>query len=226
MTRLSIIAATVIAGLAASAAGAVTVVTVEAAGVQNTTVALSRSGVETFDGPAASNLAAVSDFGGSAYVGAYSAHDVVATGSEYGGAGGSGYFAMGHGVVTIDVTGRSNYFGLWASAIDTNNAIEFWRDGVLIDHIQPLAMGLTGSYLGNPNASFLGRDRNQAFAFINYHVFGGFDEVRLVQGFAGMFESDNNTVGLIPEPAAWLLLVAGFGLVGARLRRAPRVYLA
>jgi hypothetical protein len=227
MTKPASIAAIVLAGFIATAANAVTVITVEAAGVQNTTVALSHSGVETFAGPGGHSVVLTSNFGGSPYTGVYSAHDVVATGSV-GGAGGSGYFAMSHGTVTIDVTGApANYFGLWASAIDANNAIEFWRGGVKIDHIQPLALGLTGTYLGNPNKTFLGKDRGQAFAFINYHVFGGFDQVRLIQGWAGRFESDNNTIGLIPEPASWLLLVAGFGLVGMRLRRAPsRVVLA
>jgi len=222
MTTLLRIAVVALAGLAATAANAVTIISVEAPGVQNTTVTLSRSGVETFAGPSGTGLTLTTNFGGSPYTGVYSAHEVVATGTVYGGAGGSGYFAMAHGTVTIDVTGApANYFGLWASAIDANNAIEFWRGAVMIDHIQPLAMGLTGTYLGNPNASFLGKDRNQAFAFINYHVLGGFDQVRLLQGFAGMFEADNNTIGLIPEPASWLLLVAGFGLVGMRLRRAP-----
>ncbi|MGI4877755.1 MAG: Npun_F0296 family exosortase-dependent surface protein [Janthinobacterium lividum] len=222
MIQLAIkIAAITALALAASAAGAVTHISVEAAGVQNTTVALSRSGVETFSGPSGTGVTLTTDFGGSSYTGVYSAHDVVATGSQYGGAGASGYFTMGHGTVTIKITGPANYFGLWASAIDPNNAIEFWRGGVRIDHIQPLAMGLEGSYLGNPNGTFLGQDRNQAFAFIDYHVLGGFDEVRLLQGYRGMFESDNNTVGLIPEPTSWLLLVAGFGLVGLRLRRVP-----
>ncbi|WP_226896041.1 PEPxxWA-CTERM sorting domain-containing protein [Polymorphobacter sp. PAMC 29334] len=226
-TKLAAMTVLAFAGIAAGSANAVTVISVEAAGIQNTTVALSRSGVETFSGPAGTNVTLATNFGGSSYSGVYSAHDVIATGTQYGGAGGSGYFTMGHGTVTIDITGPANYFGLWASAIDTNNAIEFWRGGVEVDHISPLAMGLEASYLGNPNASFLGKDRAQAFAFINYHVLGGFDQVRLIQGYGGMFENDNNTVGLIPEPTSWLLLLAGFGLVGLRLRRAPtRVVLA
>lgn len=228
MTKLAAIAAIAVASLAANAATAVTVITVEAVGVQNTTIRLAHSGVETFNGPSGTALTLTTHFGGGAYTGVYSAHDVVATGTQYGGAGGSGFFTMSHGTVTIDVTGSpANYFGLWASAIDAGNAIEFWRGGVKIDHIQPLAMGLTGTYLGNPNGSFAGKDRGQTFAFINYHVLGGFDQVRLLQGWGGQFESDNNTIGLIPEPAAWLLMVAGFGLVGLRLRRAPsRIVLA
>ncbi len=227
MTKLAMIAAVTVAGVVASAAGAVTIVSVEAPGVQNTTVALVKSGIETFSGPSGTALTLSTSFGGGPYTATYSSHDVVATGTQFGGAGGSGYFAMSHGTVTIDVTGPANYFGLWASAIDPNNAIEFWKGGVKIDHIEPLAMGLTGTYLGNPNGSFLGKDRNQAFAFINYHVLGGYDQVRLIQGYGGMFETDNNTIGLIPEPESWLLLVAGFGLVGMFLRRAKtRVVLA
>lgn len=212
--------AAIAAGTLASAASGLTVISVEAAGVQNTTVALAKSGTETFAGPSATGVTLHSNFGGSLYTGNYSSHDIVGTGTQFGGAGGSGYFSMTRGTVTIDVGGaRANYFGLWASAIDANNAIEFWRGGVKLDHISPLAMGLEGTYLGNPNRSFLGKDRNQAFAFINYHVFGGFDQVRLIQRSGGAFESDNNTIGLIPEPAAWMLMVTGFGAVGLGLRR-------
>jgi hypothetical protein len=114
-----------LAALFASAANAVTIISVEAPGVQSTTVALTKSGIETFSGPAGHGLTLASGFGGSAFTGNYSAHDEVATGTQYGGAGGSGYFSMTHGTVTIDVTGPANYFGLWASAIDPNNAIEF-----------------------------------------------------------------------------------------------------
>nr|WP_295659708.1 PEP-CTERM sorting domain-containing protein [Polymorphobacter sp.] len=208
MSRFATAAVFALAGFATSAAQAVTTVTIEAAGVTNTTVALKTSHVETFDGPVSS------------LPGTYSSLNI-ADGSIYGGAGGSDFLAITHGVVTITVTGRANYFGLWASAIDPNNTIEFYRGGTLIDHINPLALGLKGPYRGNPTLAFLGQDRNQAFAFINYHVFGGYDEVKLIQGVHGTFESDNNTIGLIPEPTSWLLFIAGFGLVGLRLRRVP-----
>lgn len=52
--------------------------------------------------------------------------------------------------------------------------------------------------------------------------------------FGGGYESDNHTVGhfitkgtgtvveqlgVVPEPASWALMIAGFGLVGATVRR-------
>lgn len=38
---------------------------------------------------------------------------------------------------------------------------------------------------------------------------------------AGYFGIDNLTIGAIPEPATWALLVTGFGMVGFGLRRRP-----
>ena len=61
---------------------------------------------------------------------------------------------------------------------------------------------------------------------------GGFDEVHLKSNFegtfnpnsfeAGSFDSFAATAnGAVPEPAQWLLMIGGFGLVGVALRRRP-----
>lgn len=38
---------------------------------------------------------------------------------------------------------------------------------------------------------------------------------------AGSFGIDNLSIGAVPEPATWALLVAGFGMIGVGLRRRP-----
>ena len=51
----------------------------------------------------------------------------------------------------------------------------------------------------------------------------GFTEVRLQQankpGFADAYGIDNISFGVVPEPATWALLIAGFGMVGVARRR-------
>lgn len=36
------------------------------------------------------------------------------------------------------------------------------------------------------------------------------------------FEFDNIAVGIVPEPASWALMIAGFGMIGTALRARPR----
>lgn len=48
------------------------------------------------------------------------------------------------------------------------------------------------------------------------------------QGFQGTWDFANSTVTLsgVPEPATWAMMIVGFGLAGAALRRRPAVRLA
>ena len=89
----------------------------------------------------------------------------------------------------------------------------------------------------NPNAP-ANRNCGEPYAFLNFYAHGGtsFDRIVFDQVTSGGYESDNHTVGrwlqpggtwvphgasvspagitpnAIPEPAAWMMLLAGFGL--------------
>ncbi len=221
MLKLRSTAAIAATLFAAGAANAVTTLTVEAAGVQNTTAAVT-AGVENFDSLTGYTSPYATTFGGSVFTGVFDA--VQSTGADqYGGAGGTGRYTTVNGVTTLTLTsGPTDYFGLWASALDGGNAVAFYKGGTLIDTISLVAQPLDSSYNGNPNPAFLGQDGGEKFAFFNFVVSGGYDEVRLIQNNGGGFELDNITVGTtapVPEPASWAMLVAGFGLIGVGLRR-------
>lgn len=146
--------------------------------------------------------------------------------------------------------GGVTYFGYWLSALDRGNNVSFYSGGNLLFTFNAAAAasfigGLPSapSYRCNPNNEFANRNCGEPYAFLNFYARGGttfdrivFDETPQVGGY----ESDNHTVGrwnriagtvipvpgtttAVPEPASWLMLVAGFGLVGAGMRRRSQV---
>ncbi len=202
----------------AGAANAAVSVSIEAPGVQTTTVALTNSRVETFD-----SFSGGYHFGLAAADGTY-AGDTFAYGADsYGGAGGAGKYLTVNGAVTLTVAGGPvDYFGLWASALDGGNSVAFYKGGALIDTVSLVDYPLSSAYFGNPNN---GADGGEKFAFFNFTVDGGYDQVALIQNGGGGFESDNHTIGdiAVPEPATWALMIGGFGMVGQMLRRRRRL---
>lgn len=205
----------------AGAAQATTTVSVEAAGVQTTTIA-GTTGVETFNSVMGYTSPFQTNFGGSGYTGTFDA--ILSSGANvYGGAGGSGRFETVQGTTTLTVAGPNiNYFGLWASALDGGNSVAFYKGGSLVDTVNLVATPLDSSYFGNPNANYLGQNAGEKYAFFNFVVGGGYDMVKLIQNNGGGFELDDVTVGTagaVPEPASWAMMIAGFGLVGATMRR-------
>lgn len=43
------------------------------------------------------------------------------------------------------------------------------------------------------------------------------------QGFDGVWDFDGSVVAMVPEPSTWAMMIVGFGLVGAGLRRPLRI---
>jgi hypothetical protein len=237
----TILAAT--AALLAVPASAAISINYEAPGVQETTAGFTVVGVERFEGQTA-GLAAnfVTDFGtGGAIVATYKGGRID-NANVYGSAGGVGkHIVTFSNLPVIDVTFTTtlasglNYFGYWLSALDGNNRIDFYNGAALLGTITPVDVRASigncpgGSWCGNPTIPpFLGAVANEQFAFLNVYFTHGqtYDRIRFYQVGGGGYESDNHTVGyfttpggVVPEPATWAMLIAGFGLVGAAVRR-------
>lgn len=107
------------------------------------------------------------------------------------------------------LTGLSLYWG----SVDSHNIVDFLRaDGILVS-----------SFTGADLPRF---DGNQTLAATNRRItfaMTGLDRITQISFRAGgnAFEYDTLavTTGAIPEPASWAMLITGFGLVGATLRR-------
>ena len=232
--------------LAAPAAAAIVTVTYENPGVQTAaSTSFDVLGVETFEAaPLGSNQTYNTTFGGSEISGVYT-NLRVDDANQYGSAGGVGNHAVAaRGVEGYELTLSTarpegvNYFGYWLSALDAGNVLEFYKDGSLIHSFTPAAViaSIGGCnpqpqpYCGNPNDPDPRRVLSEQFAFVNlYFEDTTFDKIRFYEsrGAGGNYESDNHTVGYfiekggntVPEPATWAMFIAGFGLVGAAVRR-------
>lgn len=125
------------------------------------------------------------------------------------------YYSTGLGTTTITFDGDYTYLGLLWGSVDGYNDVKFYNDGVLIGTVN-------GSEILNP------ADGNQGLGgtfYVNFGLYGGFDEVVLVSTNYS-FEIDDLAFGTgyeIPEPASALLLGGGLVALGlARRRRAAQ----
>lgn len=155
--------------------------------------------------------------------GSYSSGITIDKADQYGGAGGTGYYpevfastnnGKGSYTLTLTVSGNIpgvNYFGLWFSALDAGNQLQFLENGVVVFTFTPadfisLVGACTGSnaFCGNPNSGkFHGDDSGEQFAFLNFFDQGGyFNEIIFteINGYGGGFESDNHTVAYLNPP--------------------------
>ena len=148
---------------------------------------------------------------------------------QYGGADGSGNYIRNDPNFTsrfsISINVDQVYLGMWWSAGDAGNTIEFFKDGTSlftfdtqdITSLIPNSAGSTitaidgttqyntQNYYGNPTTNFSGQNSTEPYAFINFYAGSGeaFDRVDIYQpDMNGKFESDNHTfsaVGQIPN---------------------------
>lgn len=232
MKLQSLAALAAIATLSATAANATVTVTYGAPGAQTTALPLSVSGVETFDNRSSGGF--TSDFGtGGVITGTYSNVDVL-NADQYGGAGGTGKYAMSWSSYQLDLAttlaSGVNYLGFWLSAVDAGNGVQLYSGGnqifALTGNDVTNALADDWHYKGNPTANFNGQDYGEKFVFVNLASTQAFDKVVFTASGGGM-ETDNHTVGFlrpgaVPEPATWALMIVGFMGTGAMLRAKRR----
>ena len=232
LASIAIAAALAFAGQDASA-GPITA-SYLAAGVQtpnfSTTCGSATScyyGSETFSGWAGGAFTSTfqtgtSNFDANNYIkGAYTANGDTnwskAPADQYGGANGTSPYpelfgktspgdAYGISLTTSANIPGVNYFGIWLSALDANNNLQFYNRGQLLYSFGSTdlqaALGTcstSNAYCGNPTTPFKGSNSSEAYAYVNFFdTVGYFDEVVLynLSGSTG-FESSNHAVAYI-----------------------------
>ncbi|MEJ6482173.1 hypothetical protein N0Y54_12705 [Nostoc punctiforme UO1] len=218
-------------------------ISIENAGVQNAQLSnLVNANVQTFDAQTQGYSATGFQWNeGTTNIGSYK-NTLIMNPDQYGAAGGTGkYFDVdtnrsgnGQTVSTLNLTTAQSYFGLWWSAGDASNVLEFYSKGNLVERITTADVASyigklpnSGGYKGNPTSTYKGQDSNEPFAFINfYDVAGTFDQVKFTNIGGTGFESDNHTVATgynsitgnvvtaVPESSS-VLGVFAIGFVGA-----------
>ena len=187
-------------------------------------------------------------------IGSYSNVDIVQA-DQYGGAGGTGnYFTVQPGKdgtssdpqkskSTLTLNTPERYFGLWWSAGDAYNEMDFYSGNTLlqkftttdvIDFINQQSNAK--DYYSNPNSKFQGQNQNEPYAFLNFfadpkNTNVTFNKIEFINNSTGTgFESDNHTVASsykttsgkivsrVPEPnaALGLAMIAGIGMLSQR----------
>jgi hypothetical protein len=171
----------------------------------------------------------VINFSNDSALGSYSP-TVVRTADVFGGANGTAYMTVNptlrttiggtaeNGIreVTINFNQEQRYFGLWWSAGDPHNVLEFFEHGHLvfdfttskvvnfIETSLTISADKRAEYFGNPNSQFntsSGTRGNieEPYAFLNFfadplHPTVTFDKIILTNDAISGFESDNHTI--------------------------------
>ena len=199
-----------LAAMVASRAQATLVVTYsETPGAMNST--LSNTYVDTFNSDSSGFHTVAGDSALTwAGVGTFTNLNIKAT-DQYGGAANSNYAVVGLGVNTqsiLNLNTPSSYFGLWWSAGDAKNVLDFYSgaNGTgtllaefttanLLKKLQPATQYPAG-YYGNPNAGpNYKKDSGEPFAFINFFGTPGtaWSSIVVTNNGSSGFEADNYT---------------------------------
>ncbi len=76
----------------------------------------------------------------------------------------------------------------------------------------------TATYLSVGTGGSNTRFGNQ-FCCYTENFKGSLDSVRVFSGLATYAEATTGLASLVPEPASWAMMIGGFGMVGAAMRR-------
>ena len=211
------------AALGSQSAFAGVTVTAEAPGVQQSTQA--NIVTEDFNSAALGTFTSLVSSIGTYTAGANTS--IILTADQYGGANNTQYVSVGaqagsSGSMTLTLNSPADYFGLWWSAIDPKNMLDFYSGGVNVGHFDSTNLpDLSNSaYDGNPNN---GLNTREKYAYLNFFGTAGtkFDTIVFTNTNQTGFESDNHSVHSVPEPSALLMGGAAsiIGLAVARRRR-------
>lgn len=124
---------------------------------------------------------------------------------QYGGAtdpthpNGTNYSVQGVGTpvsqTTLSLTNNSGYFGMWWSAGDPANVLDFYNGNTLVAQFTTASLlgQLSTAYDGNPRNTSL--DSKEPFAFINFYGDANttWNKIVLTNSGSSGFESDNYT---------------------------------
>lgn len=98
---------------------------------------------------------------------------------------------------TLTLNAPHAYFGLWWSAGDNENVMDFYNGSTLVAHFTTatLPAKLPKTYFGNPTAAFIGQDKTEPFAFLNFFGANGttWNKIVFTNSGSSGFESDNHT---------------------------------
>ncbi|HTS46553.1 MAG TPA: PEP-CTERM sorting domain-containing protein [Bryobacteraceae bacterium] len=205
------------------------------------------SNYETFDSPTydAGNL--TTNFGGSSVTGTYTGQYSIQGANEYGGAGGTGNYinlyipSESTYTYTLTLSSPENYFGMWFSALDSGDELQFYSGSTLVYTFLPSDYSaLVGvcptaapepNFCGNPNSAFYNQDPGEQFAYLNfYDTSSTFTSLVFTETSGNGFESDNQAVGLnvpiagtnisaVPEPSSLALFGTGMLVIAVLARR-------
>ncbi len=77
---------------------------------------------------------------------------------------------------------------------------------------------IIGDFVGHYNQLYAGSERAPSIYTGDYQLIDA-----ATRGQSGLIIFPNGSIADVPEPAGWVMLVAGFGLVGSALRRRPAI---
>ncbi|HEX7886681.1 MAG TPA: PEPxxWA-CTERM sorting domain-containing protein [Phenylobacterium sp.] len=119
----------------------------------------------------------------------------------------------GGATATLTSSKAINRFSLYMGSPDTYNSIRF--------------IGAKGYDFTLTGGQFTGGNVGQSWNWgtrVNFD-FGGYNVNQVIlKSTSNSFEVDNFAAGAVPEPASWALMITGFGMTGALMRRRRTAY--